>query len=90
MAIRKIWTSDEEQVIINQVRENPNNLNTAFLKASEELDRSISSIQFRWYNHIRKNNVIFMTINDSNNGYNKKEKQNMSLWKKFLTWIKLK
>lgn len=70
------YSHEEDKIIINFVSENPNNISEALIKASNKLNRSLSSITSRWYN-LRKNyntNILFcvysikgkITINKKN------------------------
>lgn len=49
MSTSRRWTSDEEQVIISKVKANPNNIQKAFREASLEINRSVGTIQQKWY-----------------------------------------
>lgn len=49
------FTNDEDITILHHIAENKV-LTHAFKKASVDLNRSVSSIQGRWYRHL-KNNV---------------------------------
>lgn len=48
MTSRRRWTSEEEQVLIDQVRINPSNLSRAFRNASNITGRSPHSCEQRW------------------------------------------
>lgn len=43
------WSSNEEKVVITKVGANPYNLQKAFREASTEINRTPSSISYKWY-----------------------------------------
>lgn len=49
MKTRRIFTDEEEQVIISKVKENPNNLSKAFREATNQINRSYDVIKQHWY-----------------------------------------
>lgn len=70
------YSHEEDKIIINFVSENPNDISEALIKASNKLNRSLSSVTSRWYNLRRNYNMsmVFcvysikgkMTINKKN------------------------
>ena len=97
--VKRRWTNDEEQVIISKVRQYPNNLTKAFREASVELERSERAICQHWYNVIRNNEIVFMTIgsktknintkNTIQGGYDNTEKVKVSIWRRILKLLGL-
>lgn len=66
----RFYTKDEDAVILQCVSENAGNLTQAFKKASELIDRTPISIQFRYREHLRKTNVSFLTIGVNRKNFN--------------------
>lgn len=50
----RFYTKEEDAVILKCVSENSGNLTQAFKKASELIDRTPISIQFRYREHLKK------------------------------------
>ena len=94
MTAKRKWTNEEEQVLINQVRQHPNNLQNAFKATSGIIGRSAHSIEQRWYGKIRHSETVFMTIspktknintkNTVQGGYNNTERVQLSIWRRIL------
>lgn len=64
MSQRKRWTDEEEQVIIREVSNTPNNLESAFRRASTSINRTPKAIAMRWHRTLREREdvgVLFMT-----------------------------
>lgn len=95
----KRWSKEEEQVLLNCVKENPNNLQKAFKLAAIELKRSISSCSNRWYQTLNKTEVCFVTIGTKTKNKNKKivtdntsdntETVKATIWEKIKKLLKL-
>lgn len=47
---KKRWTAEEDQVLVQAVKANPHNKAQAFREVSQQLNRAVSSISWRWYN----------------------------------------
>lgn len=58
----RFYTKEEDAVILQCVSENSGNLTQAFKKASELIDRTPAAIQFRWREHLKKQEVAFLTV----------------------------
>ena len=95
MRTYKRWTNDEEQVVINQVKANPQNLTKAFFLASEIIHRSPNSIALRWYLELKeKSGIVFMTCSGKKTIANRKSvrenttceetKVTKSIWNKII------
>lgn len=86
------WTPEEELIMINFIKENPHNLNDAFYKASEIINRTPKAISERWYKKVSKEtNPCFVTIGSKTTISNKKnltsgivEKTTESKWKRII------
>lgn len=72
---KKHYTNEEDKVIIDCVKRNPQNLLEAFRKAERLLEnRSLYSIQQRWYKKILKklDTKCFVTIGVESKNINRK------------------
>ena len=49
----KKWSSEDEKLILHYVAQMPGNISVAFEKVAYELDRTVSSIQNRYYAFIK-------------------------------------
>lgn len=57
------YTEEEDRVIISEIAETPYNLESAFRRASIQINRTPGAISMHWYQTLRRrNNCIFMTI----------------------------
>lgn len=97
----KHYTNEEDKVIIDCVKRNPQNLTEAFKKAERLLEtRSFNSISNRWYKKLSRNydNKCFFTIGlrskNSNRKVVRKDTYNNTvsitetIWKKILSLFK--
>ncbi|MCA9381624.1 Myb-like DNA-binding domain-containing protein [Candidatus Dojkabacteria bacterium] len=58
--MRKKFTSEEDNIIINNIKKYPNNLSFSFEVSSKTLtNRSVDSISLRYYKNLKKNHKIF-------------------------------
>lgn len=94
MSQRRRWSNEEEQVLIDQVRQNPGNLARAFRATSEITGRSSHSIEQRWYTKVRHSETVFMTIGANNMSVNSKVNSNtrpvkLSIWRRILKLLGL-
>ena len=69
---RRKWSNEEKQVLIDQVRQYPNNLSRAFKATGEEIGKSEDTVRSQWYNHTRHSETIFMTVGAKNMNINSK------------------
>lgn len=74
MSTNKIWTNDEEQVVISKVGNNPGNLQKAFKEASIELSRTPEAISMKWYKGglREKSAKVFITCSSKTVNVNRK------------------
>lgn len=94
MTTKRRWTSEEEQVLIDQVRINPSNLARAFRNASNITGRSPHSCEQRWYGKVRHSETVFMTIGARNMSVNSKVSDNsqpvrLPIWRRILKLLGL-
>ena len=91
---RRRWTNEEDQVLIDQVRQNPSNLARAFRATSDVIGRSSHSIEQRWYGKVRHSETVFMTIGANNMSVNSKVSDNtqpvrLPIWRRILRLLGL-
>ena len=94
MSQRRRWTNEEEQVLIDQVRQNPDNLARAFRATSEIIGRNPHSIEQRWYTKVRYSETVFMTIGANAMSVNSKNSDNtqpvsVPIWRRLLNLLGL-
>lgn len=94
MTTKRKWTSEEEQVLIDQVRINPSNLSRAFKATSEIIGRSSHSIEQRWYSKVRHSETVFTTIGTNAMSVNSKNSDNtqpvsVPIWRRILRLLGL-
>lgn len=95
---RKRYSAEDDQVILQKVRENSSNLQKAFRIASREIGHSPASINHRYYRVLSKGNACFVTVSKNKAYVNKKilkdtteEKPvSESIFSKILKWLKWK
>lgn len=96
---RARWSNEEEQVLIDQVRQNPGNLSRAFRATSNELGKSYYAVKMQWYNRTRHSETIFMTVGANNTiSTNQKNvfqgtidntQNSPSIWERFLGFLRV-
>lgn len=53
---RKSWTPDEEEILLQKIRDTPNNLTYAFEEAKKEMPRrTVRNIKDHWYGALKNN-----------------------------------
>lgn len=96
MTTKKKWTKEEENILSQAVKANPQNLCKAFKEAAEKLDRTEGAIKLRWYTKTKHNSICFITISQEKkikNGktYNPDSKHiNSPTSSNKTLWVKLK
>lgn len=91
---RASWSNEEEQVLVDRVRQNPNNLSRAFRATSDELGKSYYAVKQQWYNRTRHSETIFMTVGANTMIVNSKNSDNtqpvrLSIWRRILRLLGL-
>lgn len=94
MALRLKWSQNEDEVLLRHVKNNPQNLQSAFALASEELGRSTLACTQRWYKVVSrkedKGNTCFLTVSKNKVGRNRKNctddipEPKLSKWRRIL------
>ena len=63
MSNYRFYTEEEDRVIISEIVETPYNLESAFRRASVQINRTPGAISLHWYQTLRRrSNCIFMTV----------------------------
>lgn len=84
------WTTEEERVLIDQVRVFPQNLTKCFLIVAETLDRTPTAVASHWYTKTSKNPEVmcFFTASPVHVSKNRKngmgEESSQSVWRRLL------
>lgn len=100
---RKKWTEQEDDRVIEALSEDSSNLRKVFRILAEELDRTPSAVELRWYMVLNnpehpkyRGTACFMTISKNSRSVNKKIADNNStlhhnnsLWHRILKMMKL-
>lgn len=91
---RRRWTNEEDQVLIDQVRQNPSNLARAFRATSDIIGRSPHCVKQRWYGKVRHSETVFMTIGTNAMSVNSKNSDNtqpvsVPIWRRILRLLGL-
>lgn len=97
MTKKRKWTTEEEQVLVDQISKSANNIKEAFVKTSKLIDRTEAACMWHWYMVVskRKNSsVCFATIGYKTRNINRKvvranttdntEVTTISWWKKVI------
>lgn len=91
---RPRWSAREDAILLAKVKENPQNLKTAFYLTAEEIGRTPMSCSTRWYSVVSKvndkGNTCFVTLSKKSYGRNRKNciheytQQQRSKWRRIL------
>lgn len=91
------WTAEEEEILVQAVKANPQNLSQAFRNASEQLPfRTYASVALRWYRRLNNPEsphyigTCFVLLSSNKKSINSKvdntqtktTKNKISIWKK--------
>ena len=91
--VRKRYTAEEDDIIINYIIKNPGNIQKACEELGIQLYRSTTAISTRWYKlSYKKLDKSFITFGKNKHACNRKNvnnlsKHNVSLWKIILNAI---
>lgn len=89
------WTSQDEDRLIENVRNNVTNLSKAFKATSKEIQRTPTACAAHWYSNtsIKSGHVLFMTLSGKHIAINRKSGKGkplaMPLYKKVLAFFGL-
>ena len=56
------YTSEDDKIILNTIRDNPSNLQMCFEEAAEKTGTTSEAIRSRYYKKLRHNNVCFIVV----------------------------
>lgn len=99
---RKVWTPEEDAVLLRCVNESPENYAQAFRKCSQELEnRTFTQCQAHWYNGLsQKQGISIMSVGRRKAVNNRKvvrqgcpvqpTTHRVSTWRKILTLLGIK
>ena len=62
MTVKKRWTKEEEEILVQAVKANPHNLEEAFRQVSKEVNRTVEAIRNKWYRKMKHTSKCFITI----------------------------
>ena len=71
----KRWTSQEEIVVIDNIKNFPDNIQEAFRKSGRELDRSSNAVAFKYYNSLKQKHPNIISVGTSK-GFSVKNTKN--------------
>lgn len=90
----KKWTVEEDNVLLQSVKDNPQNLSKCFVAVAERLGRSKSAVAGHWYTNVSKkpDATCFFTASSKHLSKNRKNgagvEINRSIWQRFLQIIR--
>lgn len=58
----KPWTEEEKGLLIEAVKDNPQNYSKAFREVAEQIGRSVMAVSSYWYNVLSKHQGVWMAI----------------------------
>ena len=68
------WTQGEDDILINNIRDNVTNLTQAFKKTSKEIQRGEKAVAAHWYSRVSKegDHCLFLTVSGKHVAVNRK------------------
>lgn len=94
MSTNKRWTESEDEILLQQVKSHPQNLNWCFLQVAQQLGRSKSAVAGHWYTNVSKrpDTTCFFTASSRHLSKNRKNGDgveiNRSIWQRFMQIIR--
>ena len=91
--VRK-WTASEDEILLQKVKEHPQNLTRCFLSVAQNIDRSPNAVANHWYQVVSKrpDTVCFFTASSRHFSRNRKNGDgvqiNRSIWQRFMQIIR--
>ncbi len=88
------WTEEEDELLLQQVKNNPQNLSRCFLSVAQNIDRSQGAVANHWYQVVSKrpDTMCFFTASSKHFSRNRKNGKgveiNRSIWQRFLNIIR--
>lgn len=87
---RKNWTSEEDSIVIEEVKLHPTQLYKGFTIAADRLNRTLNSVASRWYGKLRKGAPVFGVFSDATYSFNNKNSIGNPIKKKHNIFSKIK
>ena len=56
------WTEEEKELLIEAVKDNPQNYSKAFREVAIEVGRSVMAVSSYWYNVLSKHQGVWMAV----------------------------
>lgn len=94
MSTNKKWTASEDEILLQSVKQSPQNLSRCFLSVAQNIDRSPSAVANHWYTVVSKrpDTTCFFTASSKHLSKNRKNgagvKINRSIWQRFMQIIR--
>ena len=94
MSTNKRWTASEDELLLQSVKQSPQNLSRCFLSVSQNIDRSPSAVANHWYTVVSKrpDTTCFFTASSKHLSKNRKNgagvEINRSIWQRFMQIIR--
>lgn len=88
------WTEEEDSILLQQVKRQPQNLRRSFLAVSERTGRSQQAVSNRWYTVVSKkpDSVCFFTASPKHVSRNRKNgvgvESNRNIWQRLMSVIR--
>ena len=88
------WTEDEDNFLLQQVRNNPQNLSKCFLSVAQNIDRTAGAVANHWYSDVSKRPEVtcFFTASAKHLSRNRKNGAgvtiNRSIWQRLMSIIR--
>ena len=90
----KKWTVEEDNILLQKVKEHPQNLSKCFVAVAERLDRSKYAVANHWYTQLSKrpDATCFFTASSKHLSKNRKNGEgvqiNRSIWQRLMQIIR--
>lgn len=94
MSTNKRWTASEDELLLQSVKQSPQNLSRCFLSVAERTGRSKSAVAGHWYTNVSKrpDTTCFFTASSRHLSKNRKNgagvEINRSIWQRFMSIIR--
>lgn len=88
------WTEEEDNILLQQVKQSPQNLSRCFLSVAEVTGRSKMAVANHWYQVVSKkpNSICFFTASPRHISRNRKNglgvESNRSIWQRLMSIIR--
>ena len=69
------YTSEDDKIILNTIRDNPSNLQMCFEEAAEKIGTTPKAIQDRYYEKLKHHNVCFIMVGKKHQVVNTKNRR---------------